>query len=377
MITYRKLQNTIAGVVDGKPFNMARTPENEAFLVNAQAENMPEKDVLDYVKSSRSNEIALSNKYLVFRPATDEYFLAFDGYRSKIAIPEVLRVKIEDSYDKDIDFMPIIKSWALLLSNPRYTPTMAKYFAKYLSTTYTDRAEVRRLMTEEDYTREAATALATYQDIAITQEGLMATYKVAEIVTWEYIMELQEDGTYEKVKRDSLNRIAATIDPVTGEELEPEKFQKPDTKEEFIFTPAICKHGHKFYSGDKIGYIYQVGKMQYLPEEAPRNLNNTFGGGGLYIGGLNYVDGYRSQGSHVLTCFASPIDILSFQDDGHAIRVDALMPNNVWDEEAKLSGIYHSSDYGKMSEERVDDLIKAATEKGVSILEDQTNSPDE
>jgi hypothetical protein len=319
----------------------------------------------------------MTNKYLIFRPPTDEYFLAFDGFRSKQPIPAVLRAIIERSYDKDIDFMPVIKTWARLLGNPRYSEDMARYFETYLDTTFVDEDEVRRLMDEEDYTREAAKALATYQDIAISQEGLLVTYKVAEIVTWEYMMELQEDGTYEKVMKDSLVRIPAVIDTVTGEVLEEEKFEKPVTKEEFIFTPAIYRNGHKFYSGDKLGYIYQVGKVQYLPAEAPRNLNNSFGGGGLYIGGLNYVEGYRSSGTHVLTCFVNPSDIISFQAEGSAIRVDALMPNNVWDEAAKLAGVYHSSDYGKMSGARIDEIVKLAVENGVDILKEQTDSPDE
>jgi len=376
MITYRKLQDTIAGTVNGKPFNMAKTSENEVFLHKAQLDGASEEEVLAYVKASRSNEIALTNKFLIFKPATDEYFLAFDGFRSKQPIPSVLRHIIENSFDKDIDFMPVIKAWALLLSNPRYTVNMANYFATYLDTKYVDIVELDRLVDEEDYTHEAAEVLATYQDVAITQEGMLATYKVAEIVTWEFMMELQEDGSYKKVQKDSLTKIAAVLDPVTGDVLEPEKFVKPDTKEEFIFTPAICKSGHKFYSDDKLGYIYQIGKMQYLPAEAPRNLNNTFGGGGLYIGGLNYVDGYKSSGTHVLTCFASPADILSFQSEGHAIRVDALMPNNVWDETAKLTGAYHSSDYGKMSEERLEALVAKATKDGVDILKEQQDLPD-
>jgi hypothetical protein len=384
MITYRKLQDTIAGTVDGKPFNMAKTEENINFLdaaikeENAGNDRISVEEILAFVKASRSNEVAMSNKYLIFMPATNEYFLTLDGKRHDKAVPKVLVDLIEKSYDKDIDFMPVVKAWARLLSNPRYSEAMGNYFATYLETMHVDESELTRLMEEEEYSSDAATALATYQDIAITQEGLLATYKVADIVTWEYMMELQDDKTYLKVKNDKLKKIPAVLDPTTGEELEPEKFQKPDTKEEFIFTPAICTSGHKFYSGDKIGYIYQIGKQQWLPEEAPRNLNNTFGGGGLYIGGLNYVAGYRSYGSHVLTCFANPGDIISFQDKGHAIRVDALMPNNVWDEDdSKLVGAYHSSEYGQLSEERLEELIAKAVEDGIDILASQTDSPNE
>ena len=374
MILFRKLEHTLAGTVNGKPFNMSRTDANIEYLEQASKENLSTKEVLEYVKNSRGSEIALSNKYLVFLPDTNEYFLAFEDYRSKVAIPKVLQGIIEKSYDKGIEFMPVIKAWARLLSNPRYTTTMAEYFATYLASTYTDKVMHQQLVNEEDYSSDAATALATYQDIAITQEGLLATYKVADIVTWEFVMELQEDGSYKKVTNDKFKRIPAVLDPTTGEVLEKEKFEKPDTKEEFLFTPAIYSNGHKFYSGDKLGYEYQIGKQQWLPEEAPRNLNNTFGGGGLYIGGLNYVAGYRGSGSHVLTCFVNPGDIISFQDSGQAMRVDALMPNNVWDEDdTKLVGTYHSSDYGKLSEERLEGLIKAATENGISILESQSN----
>lgn len=374
-LLFRKLEKAIAGTITGKPFNLAKTDANIEFLETAKTEGFSTEKVLEYVKGSRSNEIAMTNKYLVFIPATDEYFLAIDGHRSKVAIPRVLREIIEKSYDKDIDFMPVVKAWARLLANPRYTDTMARFFATYLETTHTDRAEVAFLMREEEYSEAAAQVLATYQDIAITQEGLLATYKVADIVTWEYVMEIQEDKTYKKVKNDRLCRIPAVLDSITGEVLEEEQFARPDTKEEFLFTPAIMKRGHKFYSGDKIGYVYQIGKQQWLPEEAPRNLSNTFGGGGLYIGGLNYVENYKGCGSHVLTCFANPGDILSFQSEGTAIRVDALMPNNVWDEDdSKLAGTYHSSNYGQLSEDRLEELIRVATEKGIDIAKEQSKA---
>ncbi|KKM20727.1 hypothetical protein LCGC14_1642540, partial [marine sediment metagenome] len=146
---------------------------------------------------------------------------------------------------------------------------------------------------------------------------------------------------------------------------------KPEHLEEFVFTPAIIKHGDKFYSGNKLGYVYKVGEVQYLPKNAKRNLNNTEGGGGLYIGGLKYIEHFRNHGTHVLTCFVDPSDIISYQGAGHAIRVDALMPYNVWDEEATLSGKYHSSEYGKISAKRVEELIKNAVDENIDILKEQ------
>ena len=371
MITFRSLEHKIVGTVNGKPFNIANTEDNLKAIQAFQTKNATIEEVLEFVTASRKQEVAGSCKYLIFNPVTNEYFLTIGKYRSSHAIPEFLVKYIETSYEKQIDFMPVIKAWARLLSNPRYNNSMANYFNTYISSLYLDKEELKRLMKEEELSEKVAKELATYQDIAITQEGMLATYKVAEIVTWEYMMEKQEDGSYKKVKNDKLVRIPAVLDNVTGEVIEEEHFKKPDNLEDFQFTPAIIKHGDKFFSGNKIGYVYEVGKVQRLPKNAKRNLNNTSGGGGLYSGGLSYIECYRSQGTHVLTCFVDPADILSFQSEGQAFRTDALMPYNVWDEEATLKGMYHSSDYGKTSQKRIEDIIKAAVAQDVNVREEQ------
>lgn len=378
MLTFRRLEKTITGQIDGKPFNVPRTEETEKVLSQFLENGATSEEVWNYLKDTRKIEIAQSNGLLVYVPAKKEYYLQLNGKRSKMPIPISLVKIIETSYDKNMDFMPIVKAWLRLLDNPRLTPDMINYFQKYLSTTYTDVVEVDRLMKEEGYSREAAVELCTYPDIAITQEGLLATYKVAERVTWKYEMVWNEETQeYEKKKKDAVTRIPAVIDPVTGEILEPEKYQEPAYKEDYVFTPAICKDGDRFYSGTELGYVYKIGEMQYLPKDAKRNLENTFGGGGLYIGGLNYIDTYRRSNNNVLTCFANPSDILSFQDDGTAFRTDALFPNNVWDSDVPLKGIYHSSDYGKLSEDRLIELLEQATKDGITIKEYQDNLPSE
>jgi hypothetical protein len=376
MLTFRKLEHKIVGSINGKPFNVARTKDTEVALETMAADDrITTKEVLDYIKSCRDQEVAGSNKYLVFKPITGEYFLTLEGFRSKQPLPEVLVKFIQESFDKDTDFMPIVKAWARLLANPRYNAKMGELFAKNLEATYVDSDLVTELMTDEGggYSREAAVEMATYQDKAITQEGMVATYKVADIVTWEFIMEQDEDSKEWVKKRNPLFKtLPPVVDPTTGEVTTPEKMVKPDYLEDFLFTPAIWTNGDKFYSGKKLGYVYQVGRMQRLPKNALRNLNNTGGGGGLYTGGLQYISCYRSSASHVLTCFINPSDILSFQSEGLAIRVDALFPNNVWDEdESSLKSIYHSSDYAKLSETRLEDLISEALAGNMVIIEEQ------
>ena len=373
MLIVRRTKDRIILSFNGKPFTLPKTDETLA-KVGAMEEadengTLTVDDIVGYVSTAKSQTIAGSNKYLLFNPGTQEYFLTVDDKVSKHAIPSHLVDFIEESFDKDVDFMPIVKAWARFLSNPRYDAKKADYFNEYLNATFTDKEEVERLMEEEDFTRDAAISLATYQDLAITKEGLLATYKVARIVEKEWAVKWDEEAQeYVKYKKPLTDMVPPVIDPVTGKIKEEAKFKEPEFKEDYVFTPAICTNGDEFYSDQVLGYVYKVGEMQWLPEDAKRNLSNTFGGGGLYSGGLAYVDGYKHMGSHVLTCFINPADILSFQDEGRALRTDALMPNNILDNDVKMKSIYHSSDYDKMSTERLEELIaKDIAEKGERI----------
>ncbi len=186
-------------------------------------------------------------------------------------------------------------------------------------------------------------------------------------------MEESENGKWEKVKNPKYKIIPAELDSITGEVLRESYQELPKFKEDILFTPAICKFGDKFYSGDKIGYVYEVGKIQRLPRKALRNLQNNFGGGGLYIGGNSYIENYKSDSCEVLTCFVNPGDILSFQSEGSAIRVDALMPNNVLIEGTELKGMYHSSNYAEISGKRLDTLIKNALKYNVENFVEHQN----
>jgi len=374
MINFRKLENTITGAIGGKPFNITRTDDSIAWLENAQKVGTPDAEVLAFIESARLGEVAGTNKYLIFSPVTNEYFLTFDGFRSKQAIPQTLVDIINKSHDKDIDFMPILKAWARLLTNPRYNDQMGEYFGSYLDATFTDEIAADKLIEDQDIDEKIARAMCTYNDISISKEGMLVTYKVADIVDWEYLMQHDEENdSYTKVMKKKYKVIPATVDPTTGDILTPEAYEKPDHLEDYLFTPAICKDGDKFFSGQKLGYVYEVGKMQHLPKKAKRNLSNTFGGGGLYTGGLLYIQTYKSASRAVLVCFVNPGDIISFQSEGRAIRTDAIFPNNVWDLDVPLKNIYHSSEYDTLSTARLDELMADAVNEGVDLAKEQVN----
>jgi len=372
MINFRKLENTITGVVGGRPFNITRTDDSVAWLETASLNNTPDAEVLAFIDSAKLGEVAGTNKYLIYSPLSNQYFLTFEGWRSTHAIPQTLVDIINKSHDKSIDFMPILKAWARLLGNPRYNNQMGEYFATYLEAKFTDEKAAQKLMKDQDLDEAIARTMCTYQDISISTEGMLVTYKVAEIVDWEYLMKHDEENdSYTKVMKKKYKIIPAQIDTVTGEVLTKEAYEKPQHLEDYLFTPAIYKNGDKFYSGQKLGYVYQVGEMQHLPQKALRNLDNSFGGGGLYTGGLEYINTYKRSNRAVLVCFVNPGDILSFQSEGQAIHTDAIFPNNVWDLDVPLKGIYHSSEYDTLSTARLDELMENATKDGIDLAKEQ------
>lgn len=374
MMTFRVLENTITGVVEGKPFNITKTSETLAAIENFKKDNASSQEVLEYVKNSRNILIASECKYLMYTSSNKFYYLKYENKIYKEELPSALVKIIEESWEKKIDFLPVIKAWVRLLDNPRYDKNMGEYFVNYITTTFTDMEAAKSLSEEEDISLEEARNICTYSDLAITQEGLLATYKVAKEVTWEHVMEYDDDKeTYTKKLKDRYKKIPAKLDSVTGEVLKEESWEKPEFKEDLLFTPAIWSDGDRFYSGKTLGYIYQVGQMQRLPKLAKRNLQNTHGGGGLYIGGLHYIDCFSGEGRQTLTCFVNPSDILSFQSEGHAIRTDALFINNIMDSDSKLKGMYHSSDYDKMSTERLDSILKDIAERNVKDFREESN----
>lgn len=366
MLIYRKFDKVITGTAWGKPFNLPRIEESEKFLeeLKKNEDNLSPDEIKDklseFLNVSRGVTVASKVKYLVYNPSTDMYYLQLDGKISKYPLPQYIAESIEEQVEAGGDFIPLIKAWARLLNNPRINSDMVDFFDTYINTTYTDVEEAEKFK-EAGYSEDEAMNLATYSDLAITQEGLLATYKVVDIVDWKFKMEYNDETfTWEKVRVPRYEQAPPVVDETTGEILEDGKLKYPEYKEDILFTPSIYKYGDKFYSGDKLGYVYQVGKIHSLPKNALRNLRNTFGGGGLYTGGLNYIKNYKQDDNIILLSFVDPANILSFQDEGNAIRTDAMFVYDALFEGTKLKGKYHSSEYAKLSEEALEQLITDA-----------------
>lgn len=378
MILVNRKNDRITGAINGKPFNILfDTVKYEALGVLAsRLEKSKDKEVwdeiienaLEIIKVDFNEEVASVNGFLKYKPNTGKYYLVINKDKksekvSRIPLPETLAERIVESYEEGSDYMPILLAWRRFLANQPNEENQ-KLFANYLTAMFVNQEQKHKYIEEEGMTEETAEALSTYNDIAITSYGLLATYKVVDVV--KKIWKLTKDKEGKEI-REQVDAFPGTktIDEVTGEVTKIPG--APTYLEEVTFTPAICKNGDKFMCGDELGYKYKIGKDHVLPVGAKRNYENTFGGGGLYAGGQGYILGYSNSGTETLTCFIDPFDIISFQSDGKAFRANRMFVNGAM-MEGELEGMYFVSNYAKESNSRIAEKFKEVVERDAEIL---------
>jgi len=210
MIIVNKTEKSVAGAINGKPFSI---PYNDKIYKELkkveEAFNKAEKGaeaslaVKEAIKLTTLNFgelVALKNEYLMFNVIRNEYYLVLNKgkkneYIDDRAIPSELSTMINDSFESDFDYMPLIKSWIRFLQRDKeYIEEDAKLFSEYLSAIYIDTDRVKELVETEGLTTEAAQELAEFNDIAVTQEGLLATYKVVDEVKTKWVIVLDDEG---------------------------------------------------------------------------------------------------------------------------------------------------------------------------------------
>ncbi len=381
MILVNRKNIRITGSIEGKPFNILfdNNKYESLKILSGRLEQCKTKTTYANVVEKAENlikidfkeEVASVNGFLKYRINTGKYHLVInkdkkDERISSIPLPETLAERIIESYEEDSDYMPILLAWRRFIARHGNNEENCRLFGNYLTAMFMNQKQKTKLIEKEGITEETAEALSTYNDIAITSYGILATYKVVDVVKKIWKITKDKEGNEIKEQIDAFPGTQ-TIDEVTGEITKIPG--APEYLEEITFTPAIHKNGDKFMCGDELGYKYKIGKTHVLPEGAQRNFKNTFGGGGLYAGGNQYIEGYSSSYTEILTCFIDPFDIISFQSDGMAIRTDALFVNGAM-MEGELEGMYFISDYAKESNTRMKEKFKEVLETTGALVKE-------
>lgn len=360
ILTVNQINNTLSGIIGTEKYNIPYTKETYDALVEqetafSEAESLEEaKATIEAARAviSAITKEATESKfgdYLVRDDKSNKFYLKLGDVVSKKALPQALVTMLLEALDKGMSIEPYVKCWAWFLKNPRYTDYKAQYFAKYLTTKYVDKVKYKELK-EEGYDHEQAIAGATFNDISITKNGLLSTYKYAQVVKWKF----------DPTTGDRVERYDAEYDEETGVKT----VKLPENAEDYTLMPPIMgEGGDAYFAGDVLGHRIVVGAAHRLPENARRNTQDgSFGGGGLHLGGLQYIDGYGGHGRLLLNCFVNPMHILGFSDSGDgAIRVDAYFVQSACF--APNKGFYNESNYLAQNKAEWEAMLSEILEK--------------
>jgi hypothetical protein len=372
-------EKLLNGALSGEKFNL---PYNEDLYVALKAKQaeynaftdssvLPawEEEVKALLVEKESDVIETACPDLKKDNRTGNYYVVVDGLVSKTPVPAKLISVILESTDKGISPEPVVKAWIRFLRNPNFTERKAELFANYITAEIVDNQEVTRLVVEEGFTEDKAVERATYNDVAITQEGLLVCKKYARLITegWEM------DKETNMPKRVPLYpQTPVTVNKITGE-LSGGEDVLPEYSEELYFEPPVQgKGGDEFFSGEEKGHIIQVGKKHTLEKWNQVNCNDdAICVKGLHVGGWQYVSVYDGLNCQLLECFVDPAEIgalcaISEISDG-AIRVREYFVYGAV--KGRTKGIYHSSHYAKMKDEEWAEYKRKAVEEANKVLD--------
>ncbi len=388
MLTLNVIQDgdnkVITGTVNGEKFNLNYTEAIYASLLVHKEEFESIEIMDDYEKwvetvkkvlDTDTEDITTACPDLMRSPK-GTYHIQVDSIVSKKSVPQPIVDVILESIEKGISPTPIIKAWIRFLRNPNFSPSKADNFAAYITAEIIDREELDRLMEEEGYIYSKAELRATYNDVAISQEGLVVGKKYARLLTegWEI------DPETNKAVKTKLGYIEPdTIDGHTGVITEG-GVAKSTFNEDLIFEPPMMgTSGNAFLCGQQEGHIIKVGQKHTLEKWSMVNTNdNTSCVPGLHIGGWQYVQSYKSINAQLLECFVDPAEIGAICDIGYgdgAMRVREYFIYGAT--EGRNKGIYHSSHYAKQKDADWEKYKKEAIKKSNELMEGLQSEVDE
>jgi len=294
MITFNVLSGAEKRIVcslDGKTYNVKFDDEIFDSLISLQEELESIETMAEYEEWKNKaehiltdvrekDEIETTCPDLVKSEKTGNYFIKVDGKTSKHPVPQPLVDKILESVGKGIDPTPIVKAWIRFLRNPNLSTSKANYFADYITAEVIDITEMNRLQEEEGYSYGKAAESATYNDVMITQEGLIVAKKYAKLLTKGWVIDPE---TNQPILKDLYDK-KVSVDQWSGEVTE--EIQYPEHSEEFTFEPPIMRRsGDAFYCGNVKDHIIKVGQEIKLESwDQVNTQDNYFGSKGLHVG---------------------------------------------------------------------------------------------
>lgn len=374
--TVNKIKDYISGSIGSTKYSVKFNPELFAKLQDIEAK-ISEADSIETVKTllaeaqqltqrNHQAEITTVIPYLSFNDKSQRYYITQNGKVSSVPVPKVLTEKILKAYEESTPIEPFVKAWIWFLRNPKFSLHKAELFAKYITTTVVDFEEKAKLV-EEGYSDEVATKMATYNDVSITKNGLISTYKYVTIKDWKFDEHGKMIERYKKVYNEETGEYTEVDKPVKGE---------TPLEDWYLLPPVMLERGEACEVSSETAPTHRVkvGSVHKLPSWDSVNCNDSASCvKGLHLGGLTYIKGYGGRTELLLNCFVNPMHIGAFDHSGNgAIRVLEYFVHSA--NFAPNKNLYHESDYAKRGDDQWAKLREEAienSERAIKALRDK------
>lgn len=366
-----------------KAYNKAKT--------HAEAKEILEATLTE-IKSAKSTDTNSLTEVLKgdlsYNEKTHTYHIISEGKTGKEPVHQFFVDKMIEANDKGITPKPWLIFWVRLMRNTLYihSPRKVATMVSYLKAQYIDENAIEKLMDAEGYSESVARNLSTFDQINITEEGILAAFKYVQLIDSEYIVEKDDNGEQIIVKKAKYER-KLEVDAVTGE-ITKDELDLPEAAEEFLFEPPCMGQGGDPFTSKSItdvsekpalAHTIQVGKIHELTAGFGQvnTDDNSWGVKGLHLGGYYYVQNFGGRTSYMVDCLVAPEDIGAVADiernngDG-AIRCRRYMVTG--GHFAVSRGMYHPSEYAKLLDTEWEEMKKeviAELNRQKEVLEDR------
>ena len=340
--------------------NACNIAENHAEAKKALASATA---LINAAKNSVVEEYAeLAPEDLYFKKKTNTYHIKHEDKISTIAVPQFIVDKMIFANDKGISAKPWLIFWVRLMRNKLYknSPAKVEQIIAYLKATYVDEKNVEKLV-KEGFSDTIANKLSKFDQISITEQGILAAFKYVSLLDKKFVVEKDEKTGEQVIKQVNKYERKLEVDEVTGE-ITKDELELPDHSEAFSFEPPCmgqngdaftCKDVDDTSSDPTTAHVVKVGKVHELPEGFAQvnTSDSSWGVKGLHLGGYYYVQGFGGATDYLVDCLVSPEDIGAVADvtrhDGEgAIRCKRYYV--VGAHFCVSKGMYHPSQYAKL-----------------------------
>lgn len=396
MITINEIsineKSYLKGFIGKTPYSVENTEKSLTLLKEAAAEvnaaesfedvnNIYEQTLkaLEEVKAD-GNDMLLKEVLkddLYFNEKTEQYHVKYEGKIFDKPVHKFFVDKMIEANDKGLDPKPWLIFWVRLMRNDLFYNNDFKVqrLISYLSAPYLDKEAADKLV-EEGYSNNIAEQLSTFDQISITEQGILAAFKYVRLINEKFVVEKDEETGEQRIVSKPRYERKLEVDENTGE-ITKDELDLPEYAEDILFEPPVMgKSGDAFlrYTIDEDketaeeGHFVSVGMIHELPEgfKQVNTDDNSWAVPGLHLGGYYYVQGFGGRTDYLVDCLVAPEDIGAVADIRESNQEGAIRCKRYYVVGAhfKVSkGMYHPSEYAKLLDDEWVELKKELIKK--------------